>query len=206
MGFIVKPKPGDIYGAFIHLYPRSFQKHYGQTMQQTFVDLLEGESSKRERFGIWVRTLGELPVSAAKEHLTNGRDSDMKNMKALLLGATIAVFMVGLAAFWAGNQNAKRAMGVVRVTSAQLADAMQQDDFYSNYGGAAVLFNGKVASVTVNNDASLVTFNTGRPFNVVCQFPEAVSYTQGQVVAVAAPAGSAERQPHGVLLHDCLAN
>lgn len=207
MGFIVKPKSSEVYGALIHIYPQSFQKHYSTTMIQTFDDMLEAEETSRGRFNLWMRALIDLPFSATKEHLTNGKDLVMtRNMKYIIIGALVAIVLVGLAAFWEGNLNARTTVVVERVTVAQLADAMQQDNFYSTYGDTAVLFSGKIESVKVKNNASLVTFSSSRPYTVVCQFPIAGNYIAGQTISVAAPAGSAERQPHGVLLHECIAN
>ena len=176
-------------------------------MKQTFTDMLAAEKTSFGRALVWIRALVDLPLSATRERLTNGKDFTMnRNTKLIILGALIAVVFVGLASFWEGNLKAKSTIVVEHVTPAQLADAMQQDSFYSTYGDSAVLFSGSVTNVKVKGDASLVTFKTGRPYNVVCQFPRAVLYTSGQNISVAAPAGSAERQTQGVLLHDCIAN
>ncbi|MFI5271215.1 MAG: hypothetical protein ACHQT9_04180 [Candidatus Saccharimonadales bacterium] len=176
-------------------------------MQQTFADMLEAEKTRFGRLLIWSRTLTDLPLSAAKEHITNGKEILMnRNTKLIIAGALIAIVIVGLASFWKGILQARNNIGIERVTTSQLADAMQRDDFYSTYGNDAVLFSGKVASVKTQNNASLVTFDTGRPYNVVCQFPKAVSFTNGRIISVAAPTGSAERLAHGVLLHNCLQN
>ena len=207
MGLTVKPKPVGVYGALIHLYPQAFQKQYSITMQQTFADMLEEEHGAFRRIIIWTRALIDLPMSAFKEHLTNGKDIIMNRNTKLIIGAALlAIILVGLASFWEGNLRSRANIGIVRVSTAQLADAMLQDDFYSTYADTVVLFSGKVASVSTEGSDSLVTFNTGRPYAVVCQFPKAVTYASGQTVSVAAPAGSAERQAHGVLLHNCLAN
>lgn len=176
-------------------------------MQVTFNDMLEGERTGWGRGMVWARAMLDLPASATREHITNGKDIPMnRNTKFILLGACIAIVIVGLGSFWEGNLHARQSAGIERVTAGQLADAMQQDSFYSDFGNAAVLFSGNVASTKVQDKASLITFTTGRPFNVVCQFPKAVSFKAGQKVSVAAPAGSAEREAHGVLLHNCLAN
>lgn len=207
MGFIVRPKPVGIYGTLLHVYPQSFRKHYGTTMMQTFDDMLEDEHTSIGRLRIWTITLLDMPFSAAKEHITNGGGITMNRNFKLLLGAALAaILIVGAGSWWFGYLHARENVGIERVGVAQLADAMQQDDFYSTYGDAAVLFTGKVASVKMKDNASLVSFSTGRPYNVVCQFPRAVAYKIGQTISVAAPAGSAAREAHGVLLHDCVDN
>jgi hypothetical protein len=207
MGLAAKEKPRGSYGVLLRLYPQSFQRHYAVAMQQTFDDMLSGEKTKLGRLRVWARTLGNLPLSAAKEHVTNGKDILMtRNMKLMASAIVVVVLAVGLGSFWAGNLHARSTMAVEQVSVAQLANAMQQDSFYSTYGSTAVLFSGKVSTTINKNGASLVTFATGRPYNVVCQFAQTTSFAVGQTVSVAAPAGSAERQPHGVLLHSCIKN
>jgi hypothetical protein len=207
MGFFVKPKSTEIYGALLHMYPQSFRGHYGPTMKQTFDDMLEGERTKAGQLRLWARTLLDLPLSAGKEHLTNGKDSTMnRNFKLLLIAAVAGVLIVGAGSFWFGKLHAWRSVGIERVGVAQLADAMQQDNFYSSYGSSVVLFNAKVTVVKHGQTATLVTFETNRPYSVTCQFPNNVPVSSGKTISVAAPAGSAERQKSGVLLHNCLIN
>lgn len=201
--------PGGVrvYAALLRLYPQPFQKQYSGTMQQTFADLLEAEPRASGRLAVWMRTLADVPVSAAREHITNGKDYTMnRTTKYIITGACAAVIAVGAASFWEGSLHARNDIGVEKVTVAELADAMQQDHFYNTYGDAAVLFTGKVTTVQTQQNASLVTFATGRPYALICQFPKAVALQPGQTISVAAPAGSAERQHQGVLLHDCLEN
>jgi hypothetical protein len=206
MGSTVKPKAAEVYGALLYAYPQSFRKHYSQTMVQTFDDMLQGEPTRTGRWRIWVRTLFDLPISAAKEHVTNGKELNMNQTSKIILGVAIAaILFVGAGSFWFGRLHALQSVGVERVGVAQLADAMQQDHFYSDYGSAALLFSAKVSAVTHHNNVALVTFVTaGRPYSVTCQFTAGASIKVGQVLSVAAPGGSADREPHGVLLHNCL--
>jgi hypothetical protein len=176
-------------------------------MLQTFDDMLQAEPSKFGRLRIWIRAILDVPVSAAKEHITNREGTTMSRNMKILLGAVFVVLILGNAAsWWFGNLHARRSQGVEKVTAAQLADAMQQDKFYYTYGDAAVLFKAKVARVTTGNGAALVTFSTNTSYSLVCQFPKAQDINVGQSISVAAPGGSAERQPHGVLLHNCVQN
>lgn len=207
MGYSVKPLQTGLYGSLLRLYPQPFRQKYSSTMEQTFADMLQAEQSKWGRTMLWARALVDLPISAGKEHLTNGKDFYMnRNTKLILAGAVVAIIVVGLAAFWKGNLYARSNVGIVKVSSAQLADAMQQDDFYSTYGDSVVLFTSKVSSVKTQGNASLVTFATSRPYKVTCQFPKSVSFSDGQEISVVAPAGSADRETSGVLLHNCLQN
>lgn len=207
MGLIAKPTRGAVYGALVHIYPQSFRKYYETTMVQTFDDMLEGEQTKFGRGRIWVRALIDLPSSAMKEHVTNGRGITMnRNIKLLLGAALTAIIIVGAGSYWAGTLRARQSIGIEHVTTAQLGDAMQQDDFFNSYGSAALLFTGKVASFKNGSNVTLVAFATNRPYNVVCQFPLRMSVKIGQTISVAAPGGSAERQKAGVLLPNCTQN
>lgn len=206
MRSIAKTKTVSLYGSLLRLYPQTFQAQYRVTMQQTFDDMLDGESTIIGRLGVWIRTLVDLPFSAAKEHIIKGGGLTMTRNIKLLVGCLIAaIFVVGGGSWWFGYLHARQTVGIERVTVAQLADAMQQDGFYSTYGDAAVLFNAKVVSVSKHDNAALVT-ETGRPYSVICQFASNVSVSIGQTISIAAPAGSAERQTRGVLLHNCLVN
>jgi hypothetical protein len=207
MGFIVKPKPAGIYGTLLHVYPQSFRDHYRTTMVQTFDDMLKNERTGFGRLRVWAITLLDLPFSAGKEHVTNGKGVIMNRNFRLLVGTALAaIVIVGIGSFWFGSLHARQNVGVEQVGVTQLADAMQQDDFYSTYGDAALLFTGKVAAVKRGTNATLVTFATGRPYSVTCQFPKTIAARMGQTLSVAAPGGSADRQTRGVLLHDCIVN
>lgn len=207
MGSMVKSRSSNAYGSLLRLYPLSFRQHYAVTMQQTFDDMLNGETNKLGRMRVWATTMVDLPLSAGKEHITNGKELSMNRNTKIIIGIVALILLLANAgSFWFGNLHARNSIGVEKVTVSQLADAMQQDDFYSTYGNTAVLFSGKVESVTTQGNAALATFNTGRPYSLTCQFASAISLKQGDVVSIAAPAGSAERQPHGVFLHNCLRN
>lgn len=195
-----------MYRAALHLYPRAFRGHYGPAMEQTFDDLLAGEPSPVKRMGIWVRALLDTPVSATREHIHSKGVYMTRTAKLLTLSASMAILVVGIGSYWFGNLHARENVGIERVNVMQLADAMQHDSFYSNYGDAALLFDDKISTVTHKDNATLVTFVTNRPYTVSCQFPGTLPLQNGQTVSVAAPGGSADRLKAGVLLHNCLQN
>jgi hypothetical protein len=174
---------GRLYGTLLRAYPLSFRQHYGTSMQQTFNDMLHAEPSRAARLVIWARALLDLPLSASKEHITNGKDIIMNRTTKYIIAAALgAILIVGAGSFLFGSLHAKQTKGVERVTISQLN------------------------TVTRSDNATLVTFATGRPYSLTCQFASTLAVRSGQTIAVAAPAGSAERQPHGVLLHNCLQN
>ena len=207
MGYPAKLKTTSLYPTLVRLYPRAFRDHFETTMVQTFDDMLENEETKYGRLKVWVRTIADLPMSAGREHITNGGEINMnRNIKLILGAATAAIIIVGAGSYWAGNLHARQNIGIEHVTTSQLGDAMQQDSFFSSYGSAALLFKGAVSTIKSGNNVTLVTFASNRPFNVACQFPTSISVKTGQTISVIAPGGSAERQKSGVLLHNCSLN
>lgn len=207
MGYTARSKRRDVYGKLINIYPRTFRNYYGPTMVQTFDDMLAGEKTQMGRIKVWTRALLDLPSSAVKEHITNGKELTMnRDFKLLLAASLVAILIVGAGSFWFGNLRAHQNIGIERVTTTQLADAMQRDSFYSSYGSAALLFSGKVSHVESGNNVTLVTFETSGPYSLTCQFPTNISVKNGQTFSVAAPGGSAEREKASVLLHDCVQN
>lgn len=207
MRSVSKSKSASFYGVMLRLYPESFQRHYGATMEQTFDDMLDDQQSWLGRLGIWTRTLADLPFSATKEHLTDGKEVFMtRNMKLVLVSAVVAVLVSGAGSYWFGILHARGSTDIAHVSVSQLGDAMQQDSFYSQYGNAALLFSAQVSALTQTGDTTSVTFATQRPYSVTCEFKGSVSAKAGQTLSVVAPGGSAERRPHGVLLHKCVQN
>ena len=194
------------YAKLVGLYPASYRQHYAQPMVQTFDDMLEAEPSKTGRLIIWARALWDIPSSALKEHLTNGKGIVMSRTLKMILAGIVAVLLIANgASFWFGILHGRGAVGIEKVTPVELADAMQQDHFYSSYGEAALLFSGVVTSTRQKDGVTIATFKTGTAYALECQFPNA-EVKAGDMVSVAAPGGSAERLPHGVLLHNCVKN
>jgi hypothetical protein len=207
MGLIAKRRPAELYGKLLILYPARYRRQYEKPMVQTFDDMLKGEQSQLGRFGIWLRVLWDLPVSAAKEHITNGKDLPMnRNIKILFGGIVLLLLLANGASFWFGSLHSRQTSGIEKVSTAQIADAMQGDHFYSSYGNAGLLFTGRVTGIRQKGNTALVSFETDRPYSVTCQFVHAGQVKKGDSLSIAAPGGSAERLPHGVLLHNCLTN
>ncbi|HVU59487.1 MAG TPA: hypothetical protein VHC98_01475 [Candidatus Saccharimonadales bacterium] len=174
-------------------------------MSQTFDDMLRAEPVIWRRAVIWARALWDLPVSAAKEHLTNGKDIAMnRTAKIIVCAIVLGLALANAASFWFGNLHARQTTIVEHVTAVQIADAMQQDHFYSDYGSAALIFSGRLVNLQQKAGTTLAVFQTGRPYTVTCQFAEASQVHTGDTITVVAPGGSADRQPHGVLLHHCV--
>ncbi|HXH26579.1 MAG TPA: hypothetical protein VNG90_01660 [Candidatus Acidoferrum sp.] len=198
-------RPSEFYAKLVGIYPASYRQKYGQPMVQTFDDMLEAEPSSLGKFLIWTRTLWDLPSSALKEHLTNGKGMNMsRNMKLFLAGIAIALLLANGASYWFGVLQARQGIGIERVTPTQLADAMEHDAFYSQYANSAFLFTGQVTAVQ-QSGVTTATFKTDHSYSVQCQFSN-TELAVGDTISVAAAGGNAVRLPHGVLLHNCLKN
>lgn len=196
----------SIYAKLIDLYPESYSQRYRQPMIQTFDDMLEAEQSKTGKLLIWARALWDLPSSALKEHLTNREGYIMsRSLKILLVGIAVVLLLANGVSYWFGILHARQAVGIERVTTTQLADAMKNDGFYSHYGNAALLFTGQVISIKQQNAVTVATFKSDSTYSLECQFSN-IKLSIGETIPVAAPGGSADRLPQGVLLHNCLRN
>jgi hypothetical protein len=207
MSSIVKRGSAQLYGKLLILFPARYRKRYEKPMVQTFEDMLASEQSSLGRAIIWLRVLVDLPISAAKECISNGKGIAMtRNIKLVFGGVVLLLLLANGASWWFGNEHSRRTAGVEKVSVAEMADAMQADHFYSSYGNTGLLFKGVVSNVQQKSNVALVTFATSRPYSVSCQFVQAGSIRKGDTLSVAAPGGSAERLPHGVLLHNCLKN
>jgi hypothetical protein len=200
-----KTRSHDLYTRLLLLYPAHYRRQYGEPMVQTFDDMLADEPTRLGRASLWLRALWDIPQSAVNIYITDGKEIHMsRNTKIILTVVAAFLLLANGASFWFGTLHARQTSGVQQVTPTQLADAMQNDHFYSSYGGAALLFSGTVANVQQQNGDSLVRFSAGHTFAVTCQFAGAPKIHAGQKLAVAAPGGSAERLAKGVLLHGCV--
>jgi hypothetical protein len=128
--------------------------------------------------------------------------------KALVaLAAVAVVFMVVViaVAYWLGYVHAVEKMSFRQISPAQAANAMQQDDFYSNYNGNTLIIPGTVAAVSHSNNAYIVEFKTNTSFKARCEFDGAKpAVAPVSKITVLTEGGAAERQSSGVLLKDCI--
>ncbi len=92
----------------------------------------------------------------------------------------------------------------VTVTAEQVARAMQQDEFYSDYRGATLLVQGTVSTVEQRNGETLIWLGTTIPTKVVCDVGKAsTSAKAGDTLTAKAQAADAQRSTDAVLLKPC---
>lgn len=115
----------------------------------------------------------------------------------------IGVVLLGGGFFW-GDKHARETTVITRTTPDQIANAMQQDAFYSNYRGSTLLIDGTTASVTDRAGVTIVELVTTSSFTVLCNLGHARATTHpGDAVTVVAEGAAAQRQSAGVLLRRC---
>ncbi len=92
----------------------------------------------------------------------------------------------------------------VQVTADQVAQAMQADEFYSDYRGDLLLVSGKVKAVNQQVGSMQIELETNLPTTVVCDLGnQNTSVKPGDQVTVQALAADAERGQAAVLLKQC---
>ncbi len=124
---------------------------------------------------------------------------------AVVLALGLVVVAVGVGGFALGDIMSVKAMTVQRATPHQLAEAMKDDRFYSDYRKSAVLVGGTVASVGRRDGHLIVGFQTDSSYGASCDLGAATAAPRvGQTFTVLTLGQAAERLPAAVLLRDCV--
>jgi hypothetical protein len=93
---------------------------------------------------------------------------------------------------------------LVRVTADQVATAMQEDHFYSDYRGDTLLVQGTVSHVYQQNSDTVAELRTSAPTKVLCNLGSHSSPVHvGDTLIVSASAADAQRQESAVMLVNC---
>ena len=96
-------------------------------------------------------------------------------------------------------------LNTLHVTADEVALAMQQDHFYSDYNPYALLVQGKVSNVHRQNQDNILELATQTDLKVLCDFgSQAPKAKAGQTIQVLSPnPHQAQREPDAVLLLGC---
>jgi hypothetical protein len=78
----------------------------------------------------------------------------------ILAGLLLIIVAAGEGGFLLGDVHAVKGISVMRATPYELAEAMKQDRFFSDYRQSALLVTGTIASVVGGRDHLLVAFRT----------------------------------------------
>jgi len=129
--------------------------------------------------------------------LSRGRVLIATGVLIVLAGA------VGIAAFL-GDHYALSNLTVEQATPDELAAAMQNDHFYSDYNEATLVVRGVVASIAGDGPGAVLQFQTQGVYQTRCQLDHYPSTVHpGDTITVVAEGATAERLPTGVLLKGC---
>jgi hypothetical protein len=111
----------------------------------------------------------------------------------------------GEIAFFLGDRYALANLTVHETTPDQLAAAMQNDQFYSDYNEATLVVRGSVASLTGDGGGAVVQFQTQGGFTTQCQFDQyPATLHAGDMISVMTEGATAERLTTAVLLRGCI--
>ena len=126
--------------------------------------------------------------------------------KAFLV--TLCIFVVvlgGLIIAWQSALYTLNHMNFRVVTPTQLAASMRQDQFWSNYRFNTLVFQGEVKKVSNQDGTTKVSFKTSDPYSLNCEMRVLSNKLKvGAIYTFEAETYQAERQPAGVLLHNCI--
>jgi hypothetical protein len=123
----------------------------------------------------------------------------------VIAGSLLIIAAAGVAGFLLGDVHAVKEISVKRATPHELAEAMKQDHFFSDYRQSALLVTGTIASVVGGKDHLIVAFKTGSTYGASCDLGALPAARRvGETFTVLAVGQAAERLPAGVRLHGCV--
>ena len=123
----------------------------------------------------------------------------------IVAGLLLVIVAAGVGGFLLGDLHAVKGISLKRATPHELAEAMRQDRFFSDYRQSALLVTGTIASVTRGTDHLIVAFRTGSTFGASCDLGALTTAPHvGETFTVLTVGQAAERLPAGVRLNDCV--
>lgn len=150
-------------------------------------------------------TLGGQTTGPVAAHSSARIVSDMSRSRGRRYAALVLVtaLLGGVSFFW-GDENAHQRMVITRATPDQLATAMQNDVFFSDYGASTLLIDATVASVITRAGVTTVTVVTTSRSTLACDLGQlSTTAHAGDAVILVAEGAGAQRQSAGVLLQGC---
>ncbi|HEV2006959.1 MAG TPA: hypothetical protein VGQ85_10125 [Candidatus Limnocylindrales bacterium] len=122
----------------------------------------------------------------------------------IVIGALCVLAGVGGIGFFSGERYALANLTVHETTPDQLAAAMQNDRFYSDYNEKTLVVHGLVASLTADGSGAVLEFQTPSAFTTRCQFDQyPATVHPGDTISVVTEGATAERLASAVLLRGC---
>ena len=128
------------------------------------------------------------------------------NNKPFVISLTIGILVLGgLIIAWQSSLYTLNHMSFKKVTTTQLAAAMRQDEFWSSNRFNTLIFEGRVKSISIGSNKTTLGLVTADTYGTSCEIKSPSSkFKVGESYKFAAETYQAERQPNGVLLHNCI--
>jgi hypothetical protein len=124
----------------------------------------------------------------------------------VLIAIGLVCVLAGIAgiALYLGDRYALSNLTVRQATPDELAAAMQNDEFYTDYNENTLVVRGLVASLTGDGSGAVLQFQTDGAFQTRCQFDQYPSTVHpGDTITVVAEGATAERLTSAVFLKRC---
>ncbi len=143
------------------------------------------------------------PVSV---RLISSRGRQAQGLAVAVVGAALialAALLGGCTALRTGAPAPAASAPAVQLTPDEIATAMQQDRFFSDYGGKIVRVQGTVAAVHPGKNNLIVELTTSSSSKVLCNLGQyAGPVHAGDTITVAS--ADVQRVKSGVLLRNCI--
>jgi hypothetical protein len=116
--------------------------------------------------------------------------------------ATVALVMA-CAAPAAPAASPSGSPAIVRVSADDVARAMAEDRFFSDYGERILVISGRIGDVSVSGTNARISLVTSTPAVVLCETFGEPAVKAGDTIQVRARASDGVRDAAGVLLRSC---
>jgi hypothetical protein len=128
-----------------------------------------------------------------------------KNKLLVSIGLVLVVLILGGLSFIGGHQTALRDLSFKNISATQAAQAMKNDEFYSDYNENVLVIHGTISSLSEQGAATLIGLKASSNYKTVCKLgSDSSSFKVGDHIAIEALGGTALRQTSGVLLQNCI--
>ncbi len=129
----------------------------------------------------------------------------LKNKPFIISLSVLFLIFCGLVIAWQSAVYTLNHMSFKSVTTTQMVAAMRKDEFWSSNRLNTLVFDGKIKTTKTVNGKTTLSFVTSDSYGASCEVTNSnVQFKVGQTYKFAAEAYQAERQPNGVLLHNCI--
>ena len=129
----------------------------------------------------------------------------LKRKPVIITLTVLVLVLAGLIIAWQSALYTLNHMSFKNVTTTQMAAAMRKDEFWSSNRFNTLVFEGTVKSVSTASNKTTLAFVTKDSYGATCEVNnQGTQFKVGTTYKFAAETYQAERQPSGVLLHNCL--